>query len=160
MGKPCVTPNADWCRVFADVALIQILCHQLLGWHGRVRPPSLALPNGEIREPGMRCMIHLLLSCGRLMRTHRLLTHEFLAQFKEDQQYEAETEAKHTSIFGSSPEPNGTAEEEEYYARLQNDEWNSPDRGAAYRAEPQTLLLDEQEMKSLEELLSTALAGA
>ena len=105
MGKPCVTPNADWCHVFADVALIQILCHQLLGWHGRVRPPSLALPNGKLREPGMRCMIHLLLSCGRLMRTHRLLTHEFLAQFQEDQRYEAETEAKHTSIFGSALNP-------------------------------------------------------
>ena len=112
--------------------MLQLLCEFLCGGaqgsslFGDAHGISLALPNGQPRLPGMRYMLHLLASCQRLMMPHRLLMYKWGAQFQLDDQYEAEEEAKHASIFGSSPEPDESAEDA-YYARQQNGEWKNPD---------------------------------
>lgn len=105
--------------VFGDATLLQILLHHLCG---NVYGLSLALPNGQLKQLGMRCVVHLLTSCKQLTAPHRGLTCQWRAQFQLDDQYEAELEAKHSSFYGSSPESDGS--ESEYYTRLQNDSSN------------------------------------
>ena len=111
-------------KIFGDVALLQLFCQLLVGDSQGI---SLALPNGKPRLPGMRCVLHLLASCQLLMKPHRQrLKCEWRDQFFLDAEYEAEKAAQHDSIFGSSPEPDGAAEDA-YYARQQNGEWKNPD---------------------------------
>ena len=123
-------------HVFGDVAVLQLLCQFLCGdaqgssLFGHANGTSLALPNGQPRLPGMRYMLHLLASCKRLTMPHLLLMHKWGAQFQLDDQYEAEEEAKHPSIFGSSPEPDESAEDA-YHTRLQNDPDGQPEMSAA-----------------------------
>ena len=69
---------------------------------------------------------------------------------------QAEKEAKHESVFGSSPEPDGAAEDA-YYARQQNGEWSSPDQDFDYGAyednwtvEPRSPSPDERQMSASE----------
>ena len=80
---------------------------------------SLAMPSGLPRQDGMRDSIHLLQSCRGVMKAHGQLGHQWRTQFILDDQYEAETEAKHTSICGSSPTTDSAAEDE-YYSRQEN----------------------------------------
>ena len=111
-------------KILGDVALLQLFCQLLVGDSQGI---SLALPNGKPRLPGMRCVLHLLASCQQLMKPHRQrLKCEWRDQFHLDVEYEAEKAAQHDSIFGSSPELDGAAEDA-YYARQQNGEWDSPD---------------------------------
>lgn len=113
--------------VFGDVALLHLLCQYLFG---DAKGISLAMPNGQLSLPGMRYVLHLLASCQQLMMLHRSLTRQWRAQFHLDDQYEAETEAKHDSIFGSSPEPDDDPEDA-YYARQQNGPDAQPEMSAA-----------------------------
>ena len=69
--------------VFRDAALLQILCHLLLG---ETQGMSLALPIDDAfisqpRLPGVRTVLHLLASCQQLMRPHRRVTLQWQAQF-------------------------------------------------------------------------------
>ena len=133
-------------NVFADVALLQLLCELLFGDSQGI---SLALPNGQPRLPGMRYVLHLLASCQRLMMSHRSLNRQWRAQFQLDYQYELETEAQHNSILGSSPEPDGSAEDA-YYARQQNGTDGQPEMSAAELEHQFSLSPDEQDMSNRE----------
>ena len=73
--------------VVGDLALFQILCHFLCGYsHGT----SFALPNGQLRMLGMRCVLRLLRSCQQVMVPHRGFTRQWRAQFQLDVQHEAQ----------------------------------------------------------------------
>ena len=68
--------------VFRDVALLQILCHLLLG---DTQGMALALPIDDAfisqpRLPGVRTVLHLLASCRRLMMPHQ----NVMLQWKKD----------------------------------------------------------------------------
>ena len=132
--------------VFGDVALLQLVCQYLFG---DAKGISLALPNGQLRLPGMRYVLHLLASCHQLMMLHRSLTRQWRAQFHLDEQYEAETEAKHDSIFGSSPEPDHDTEDS-YYARQQNGPDGQPEMSAAELEHQFSLSPDEPDMSNRE----------
>ena len=72
--------------VVGDLALFQILCHFLCGYsHGT----SFALPNGQLKMLGMRCVLRLLGSCQQVMVPHRGFTRQWRAQFQLDVQHEA-----------------------------------------------------------------------
>ena len=142
-------------HVFGDVAVLQLLCQFLCGdaqgssLFGHANGTSLALPNGQPRLPGMRYMLHLLASCKRLTMPHLLLMHKWRAQFQLDDQYEAEEEAKHPSIFGSSPEPDDSAEDA-YYARQQNGSDGQPEMSAAELEHQLATEPDNKEMSTRE----------
>ena len=144
------------CDVLGDGPLLQILFCLLCG---DVQKTSLALPNGQLKLLGMRCVLHLLTSCRKLLVPHRSLTHQWRAQFYLDDQHEAcdqslsalgtqqstmlgcytfadtlshsyaciarlteaEKEAMHRSINGSSSESDAAAEDA-YYARQESGE--------------------------------------
>ena len=135
--------------------MLQLLCEFLCGdaqgssLFGDAHGISLALPNGQPRLPGMRYMLHLLASCQRLMMPHRLLMYKWGAQFQLDDQYEAEEEAKHASIFGSSPEPDDSAEDT-YYARQQNGSDGQPEMSAAELEHQFATEPDNKEMSTRE----------
>ena len=137
------------CNVFGDVALLQILCQFVFGHAQRI---SLALPNGEPRLPSMQYVLHLLASCQQLMMSHRSMTRQWQAQFQLDEEYEYETEAKHGSIFSSSPEPDCFAEDA-YYARQQN----GPDRDGAWDSDFEEPRCDEHGMSDREYFYRTGL---
>ena len=68
--------------VFRDVALLQMLCHLLLG---DTQGMSLALPIDDAfisqpRLPGVRTVLHLLASCRQLMMPHQ----NVMLQWKSD----------------------------------------------------------------------------
>ena len=142
-------------HVFGDIAMLQLLCEFLCGGaqgsslFGDAHGTSLALPNGQPRLPGMRYMLHLLASCQRLMMPHRLLMYKWGAQFQLDDQYEAEEEAKHASIFGSSPEPDDSAEDA-YYARQQNGSDGQPEMSSAELEHQFATEPDNKEMSTRE----------
>ena len=86
--------------VFRDVALLQMLCHLLLG---DTQGMSLALPIDDAfisqpRLPGVRTVLHLLASCRRLMMPHQ----NVMLQWKSDLDSD--------------------------YGLFVNGEWSSPDR--------------------------------
>ena len=142
--------------------MLQLFCEFLCGdaqgssLFGDAHGTSLALPNGQPRLLGMRYMLHLLASCQRLMMPHRLLMYKWGAQFQLDDQYEAEEEAKHSSIFGSSPEPDESAEDA-YYARQQNGPDGQPEMSAAQLEYQFATSPDEQEMSAREYFYRTSL---
>ena len=148
-------------HVFGDVAVLQLLCQFLCGdaqgssLFGDAHGTSLALPNGQPRLPGMRYVLHLLASCQRLMMPHRHLMYKWGAQFQLDDQYEAEEEAKHPSIFGSSPEPDESAEDA-YYARQQNGPDVQPEMSAAELEYQFAWSPDQQEMSARERFYRTS----
>ena len=83
------------------------------------------------------------------MMPHRLLMYKWGAQFQLDDQYEAEEEAKHASIFGSSPEPDESAEDA-YYARQQNGSDGQPEMSAAELEHQFATEPDNKEMSTRE----------
>ena len=142
-------------HVLGDVAVLHLLCQFLCGdaqggsLLGHVHGTSLALPNGHPRLPGMRYVLHVLASCRRLMMAHRLLMYKWGAQFQLDHEYEVEEELKHPSIFGSSPEPDESAEDA-YYARQQNGPDGKPEMSAEELEYQFSTSPDEQEMNARE----------
>ena len=138
--------------VFGDVALLHLLCQYFFG---DAKGISLAMPNGQLSLPGMRYVLHLLASCQQLMMLHRSLTCQWRAQFHLDDQYEAETEAKHDSIFGSSPEPDDDSEDA-YYARQQNGPDGKPEMSAAELEYQFSTSPDKHDMSAREHFYRTS----
>ena len=95
--------------VFRDVALLQILCHLLLG---DTQGMALALPIDDAfisqpRLPGVRTVLHLLASCKQLMMPHQNVMRQWREQCgsRNTSDDEVIVDDITTPVASSSPEP-------------------------------------------------------
>ena len=114
--------------VFRDVALLQMLCHLLLG---DTQGMALALPIDDAfisqpRLPGVRTVLHLLASCQQLMRPHQNVMQKWRKQCEPRNASDDEVIVDDiiSSVASSSPEP---SDDGAFWARSSPDDYNPYD---------------------------------